>query len=117
MHAKGNDVLVIYSQFRLLQDNLQVDTGLMRPGDVLPGSAVRFYTEYLDYPFFAGQDYERQTAQYLADKYAAGPPRVVVAGGDIALKFILEYRDRMFPGVPIVHLGAVSYTHLTLPTN
>lgn len=103
--AKQVDVLVVYSQFRFLPANLQVDAGLIRPEDLLPASQVRFFTEFLDYPFFEGDAHEQQMAKYLQEKYAGKPPAVLIAGGYTALKFALRYRDKMFPGVPVIHVG------------
>ncbi|MBS0450718.1 MAG: PAS domain S-box protein [Proteobacteria bacterium] len=99
------DTLLVFSQNRLLPANQEVYAGLVRPGDLLPSSDVQIYIEYLDHPQFSGDPYDESTAKYLADKYAARPPKLILAGGYIALKFLLKYRDSMFPGVPILHIG------------
>lgn len=97
------NVLVILSSSRLLPANVEFDQGL---NDAADGSAnVRFFTEFLDSPEFGGESYEQQTAAYLGRKYAVHRPRVVVAGGQAALDFLLRYRADMFPEAPVVHAG------------
>jgi C4-dicarboxylate-specific signal transduction histidine kinase len=103
---RPTDVLLIYSQNRLLAANIQADRGLISPGSGTPhGPALRFATEYLDYPEFSGDEHERRTAAYLRDKYASRPPKVILVGGDFALDFVLRFRQEMFPGVPVMHMG------------
>jgi signal transduction histidine kinase len=103
--AKPDDVLVVYSQNRLLPANVEVDRVLNESAAGSPQGGVRFFSEFLDAPTFAGEAYEGRTATYLREKYATRPPRVLVAGGADALGMLLRRRDEMFPGVPIVHVG------------
>ena len=99
------NVLVIYSDNRLLPANLEVD-GALR--ESLVGSAARpieLYSEFLDRSRFAGDAYEATTSTFLAQKYSASVPDVVVAGGEYALRFLLQNRAALFPNVPIVFIG------------
>jgi hypothetical protein len=117
--AKPADVLVVYSQNRLLPANIDVDRGLNDGSRDSAESNVQFLAEFLDAPAFTGEAYEDRTAAYLKEKYAARPPRVVVAGGSAALDFLLRHRAETFPGVPVVHIGVERNfvkTH-TLPTD
>lgn len=99
------NVLVVYSNDRLLQANIDIDRGLRegRPGK--GAASLRFFSEFLGTPTFAGAAYEAVTAAYLRDKYGTQPPRVIVGAGYNALDFLLRHRERMFPAVPIVHVG------------
>jgi C4-dicarboxylate-specific signal transduction histidine kinase len=107
--AAANNVLVIYSHNRFLPANIEVDRGLNGPVESAPSSeGLRFFTEFLDHPDFVGAEYERRAARYMRDKYASHKPRVILAGGVIALGFVLRYRDEMFPGVPIAYMGVDS---------
>jgi signal transduction histidine kinase len=103
--AATPNVLVIYSNSRLLPANIDVDRGLNDAPGEAEGGRPRLFTEFLGTPEFDGDAYRSQTAAYLRSKYAALPPRILIAGGAEALRFALRHRDQMFPGVPIVHVG------------
>jgi PAS domain S-box-containing protein len=99
------NVLLVFSNSRLLPANIEIDRGLR---DVIAPSAERhvdLFAEFLDVPAFSGERYEAQTATYFNEKYSRRPPNVIVAAGVSALDFILRHREAMFPGVPIVHVG------------
>ncbi len=99
------EVLVVFSNNRLLPANVAVDRGL----NTVPAHAaqprVHFFAEFMDAPTFSGEAYETSAAEYLRRKYAARKLRAVVAGGAVALDFLLRHRARMFPDVPLVHVG------------
>jgi len=98
------NVLVIFSNNRLLQANVDVDRGL-NADPAQSVTPIRFFAEFLDAPSFAGEAYETNTATYLRRKYASRPPKAIVAGGSIALDFVLRHRAEMFPDTPVVHVG------------
>ncbi|HEX6851395.1 MAG TPA: ATP-binding protein [Candidatus Polarisedimenticolaceae bacterium] len=105
------DVVVLYSNGRLLPANIEVDRGLR---DALPESAsprTEIYDEFLDRPRFAGEAHDETIAAYLRGKYASHPPDAIVAAGNEALEFVLSRRASVFPGVPVVHVG-VGVTYL-----
>ena len=70
-----------------------------------PGSPSRFSPSFWTSREFGGDRYELTVSTYLHEKYADQPLDAVLVAGDDALKFILRYRDRLFPGVPVVHVG------------
>jgi C4-dicarboxylate-specific signal transduction histidine kinase len=100
------DVLVVYSQNRLLPANIDFDRGLREASGGGATRDVHFFAEFLDSPEFGGEVHEARTAVYLQEKYAGRPPQVIVGGGAAALAFLLRHRAEMFPGAPIVY-GAV----------
>jgi C4-dicarboxylate-specific signal transduction histidine kinase/ABC-type uncharacterized transport system substrate-binding protein len=113
------NVLVIYSNNRLLPANVEFDRGLNEGAGGSAHDSPHFFAEFLDSPEFGGETYEARTAAYLKEKYAERSLQVVVAGGTPALAFLLRHRAEMLPGVPIVH-GAVDRTYLealTLPAD
>ena len=114
-HADGaHRVLVLYTNSRPLPANLEFSEALdRRLHDDLPAARVELSNEYLDSPRFGGAAYERAMTAYLQAKYASLEPQVIVAGGDIALKFLLAHRRDLFPAVPVVH-AAIDRT--VLPT-
>ena len=103
---KPVNVLVLYSNGRLLPANIEVDRGLR---DVVTSQGERpvlLFDEFLDTPQFEGPAYVELLGTYLRGKYAEHRPDVVVAGGREALTFCLQQCPTLFPGVRIVHIGA-----------
>jgi signal transduction histidine kinase len=102
--ARAENVLVLYENNRLLPANIEADRGL---NEVIAasGKPVQVRAEFLDYPEFGGDDYVQTVATYLREKYKTIVPDVIVVGGNGALDFILKNRARLFPDVPVVHMG------------
>src|SRR5271169_961684 len=118
--AQTKNVLVLYSNNRLVPGNVEVDRGL-RALIAGPGAQpVQIFSEFLDRPDFGGTAYEGSVTTYLREKYAARPPDAIVAVSDDALDFLLPHRARLLPEAVVVHT-AVSRSHLksiaTLPAD
>ncbi|MGZ9076626.1 MAG: hypothetical protein ACXW13_12720, partial [Burkholderiaceae bacterium] len=107
--AETRNVLVLYSNNRVLPANIAADGGLRAALAGTPDAAV--FSEFLDQPYFSGPAHEATVTRYLREKFAAAPPRAIVAGGDFALDFVLRHRAGLFPDAPVVHM-AVSQSHL-----
>lgn len=103
--APARNVLVLYSYSRLLPAAMEGDRGLRENLEGLGTGRVQLFEEYLDSPRFTLDEYAEATVAFLREKYSASPPEVVVAGGPEVLRFLLWHRDRLFPGVPVVHEG------------
>jgi len=103
--VKHHNVLVLYSNGRLLPANVEGDRALVERFAARADLSVALASEFLDSPRFGGEAYERAMADFLREKYAAAPPAVVIAGGKEALDFWLRHREEIFPGVPVVHLA------------
>lgn len=103
--VETRNVLVHYSNGRLLPANVESDRALVERFGRRADLSVALASQFLDYPRFGGEACERAVAEFLREKYAAAPPRVLVAGGGDALEFWLRHRERIFPGVPVVHVG------------
>jgi len=103
--SPARNVLVLYSYSRLLPASIEGDKGLRETLEGLDTGQVQIFEEYLDSPRFTLDEYAEATVAFLRDKYASRPPDVVVAGGPEVLRFLLWHRDRLFPGVPVVHEG------------
>jgi signal transduction histidine kinase len=106
--AKPRNVLVLYSNGRLLPANIEVDRGLVQGFAARPDLQVELSAEFLDSPRFGGETHERAVVAYLREKYAAHPPEVILVGAWEALDFTLRNRERMFARVPVVHLAVSS---------
>ena len=114
--AEAGQVLVLYSNSRLGKGDVAFDSGLRQTINANPGQPIQILSEFLDEPEFGGDRYELTMVTYLRDKYAERPLGAVLTLNDTALRFILRYRDRLFPGVPIVYTGATrSWLH-SMPT-
>src|SRR5262245_19638727 len=103
--ADARNVLVVYSDNRLIPANLEIDNALRETLTRVPGRTVEIFAEFLDRSHFAGPSYEHAAAAFLREKYAAHRPDVIVAAADYALGFLLRTRDDVFPQVPIVFLA------------
>ena len=103
--AEAKRVLIVHTSNRLSGTIIAVEAGLHQVLDANPAQPVELFSEFLDEPRFGGDRYELTVTTYLHDKYADRPLDAVIAGGDAALEFILRHRDRLFPRVPVLHLG------------
>ncbi|MDM0107944.1 HAMP domain-containing sensor histidine kinase [Variovorax sp. J22R24] len=109
--AETRNVLVLFSNNRLLPANVEVDRGLREGIGNTPQRHVEVFEEFLDRPTFSGPAFDRTLNTYLRQKYATRPPAAIVVAGEPALEFMLRHRDGLFPEVPVVHLG-VDKTYL-----
>jgi hypothetical protein len=109
-------VLVLYSNSRLEPVNVLFDSGLRQVINAGSGQPVEIFSEFLDEPQFHGDRYELTVSTYLQDKYADRPPDVVLIVADSALRFILRYRDRLFPAVPVVYALVTRELVQSIPT-
>lgn len=104
--AEPRNVLVLYSNNRLVPGNVAVDRGLRAALTSSAERPVQFFSEFLDRPEFSGAAYEKTMTTYLHDKYAARPPDVIVSVADDAVEFLARNRAELFPGIPVVHATA-----------
>jgi ABC-type uncharacterized transport system substrate-binding protein len=73
----------------------------------VPGE-VNFLTAFVDYQRSEDESYRESLAETFRREFRETRPDVVIAGSIQALEFMMEYRDRMFPGVPIVFTGVAA---------
>jgi PAS domain S-box-containing protein len=94
------NVLVLYSfSARETFDALQPLETAVRSGVSTP---VNFHVEYLESQRFGTHNFEQGLSETLREAYASQKLDLVIAVSYPALRFAAEFRDRMFPGVPIV---------------
>jgi PAS domain S-box-containing protein len=67
----------------------------------VPGQ-INFFTASVENPRFDDESYRESLAETLSRGYAGVKLDLVVAATYQVLQFALQYRDTMFPGVPIV---------------
>ena len=108
--AASEGVLVIHSNQRATPAAIVIENTL---GKVVPealGRPVELYSEYLDIEWASTETYAAAQAEFLRQKYAGRNIRVIVAAAPAALGFAIRYRDRMLPGVPVVHIAVAKDT-------
>jgi formate hydrogenlyase transcriptional activator len=66
------------------------------------GAPVDLQVEHLDLPDASVVPYARRLVDLLREKYGGRPVDVVVVQEGQALRFLLENREALFPGVPVV---------------
>jgi signal transduction histidine kinase len=69
------------------------------------GAPVVLYDESLNMARFTGENREAPFAEFLGARFGNRPPDVVVPFGSPAVGFMSRYRERLFPGIPIVFTG------------
>jgi signal transduction histidine kinase len=101
------NVLVLYSNDRLLPANIVID-GRLREAFERARTPFRIqdFSEFLDTERFPGSDHEAQVASFLRDKYARYPLDLLIAAGPEARDFLVHYRTHIRPNAPIVFLSA-----------
>jgi len=101
---KGKNVLVLVS---LGRGHLSIDQMKSSLRARVPWP-VNFSVEYLENPRFEEKSYRDSLAETLRRGYGGQKQDLVIAISEPALLFAVEYRDRMFPGVPIVFMSISS---------
>ncbi|HTC76917.1 MAG TPA: PAS domain S-box protein [Edaphobacter sp.] len=67
----------------------------------VPGQ-INFYTASVENPRFDEEEYRQSLAETIRRGYSGVKLDLVVAATYQVLQFTMQYRDKMFPGVPIV---------------
>ena len=69
------------------------------------GFAVDLQIEYMDTKRFATPERERALYEFYREKFKLSHFDIVIASDDFAYNFILDYQDKLLPGVPVVFCG------------
>jgi PAS domain S-box-containing protein len=69
---------------------------------------VNFYIIHLDYERTEDRPYLDSTAEAIRSHFNETKPDVVLAFSIHSLRFAMQYRDRTFPGVPIIFAGVTA---------
>jgi len=103
--AMPDGVLVVHSNQRPTVAALIIDDGLRKALSDRFEHPAALYAEYLDAESPSIGSFGAAAADFLRGKYGGRNIRVIVASAPQALQFVLEHRDRLLPGVPIVHVA------------
>lgn len=110
-------VLVLFSNDRLLPANQELEKGLRRAfenGEKT--SSVDLFAEFLDAVRFTGAGQSATMEEFLRERHRDTPPVAWIALGPQALDFLMQRRDTLFPGTPIV-FGAIDTRQVDSLTN
>lgn len=97
-----HSVLVVNTFSDLSLDNVNYIESAMRARG--PGT-LNFYVEYLESWRLGDAGYEEAVFKTLEHEYVGQKLDLISTVSYPALQFVLKYRDRLFPGVPIVFWG------------
>ena len=90
--------------------SVAIDQALRAAVEHSDTARVDIFSEFMDAVRFEGPAHASRFATFLRDRYADRKIDVVVATDPLALRFLLQFRDAMFPGVPVV------FTNIQRPT-
>ena len=95
-------ILVLYWYGKDYPGNVRFDQSFQEALQSVPAGSVEYYPEYLDTQRFPGSNQSALLHEYLRKKYSDRTIDVVVAVSNVAMDFLLKYRDTLFPNVPMV---------------
>ena len=101
--TNAKNVLVVFSS---RQSDLRRDLDLLESSvrARVPGQ-VNFAAAYLDYRLSEEKPYWDSLAETFRREYVDVKPDVLIAASIQSLRFAMQYRAKLFPGVPIVFFG------------
>jgi signal transduction histidine kinase/ABC-type uncharacterized transport system substrate-binding protein len=103
LSAPKKTVLVLYGEEQLfIPANRVSEQGLMAALSSAHAWNLEIFSEYLDLTRFPATQYGEDFVRYLRAKYGRRKPDLVIALPNTTLQFVLDHRDELFPGVPIV---------------
>jgi hypothetical protein len=102
-------VLLLHSFRNSLPVNTDWYNGLVRGFTSAPNVLVEIDTETLDLSRFRDEKYLSDVRDIYRRKYSDPKPHLIIPTYTPALQFLLDYGEELFPGVPIVFLGADSH--------
>jgi PAS domain S-box-containing protein len=95
-------VLVLYGDPLSTPADRMTEQGLTAALSSAHGRDLEVFSEYLDLERFPEAQYGGDIARYLRARYGTRKPDVLIALANTTLQFVLDHRDELFPGVPIV---------------
>ena len=104
--ATPKNVLVLFSSFASNNSDLLSDIEPAVRARV-PGQ-ITFYDAYLEHSRIEQKSYRESQAETFRNTYDGVKFSLVVVSHSEALQFALQYRDKIFPGVPIVFIEVSS---------
>jgi PAS domain S-box-containing protein len=105
-------ILVLFSNDRLLPANQEMEKGLRHAFETgAKTSSVDLFPEFLDAVRFPGPGQSAAMENFLRERHRDTPPVAWLALGPQALDFLMQRRDTLYPGTPIV-FGGIDSRHI-----
>jgi C4-dicarboxylate-specific signal transduction histidine kinase/ABC-type uncharacterized transport system substrate-binding protein len=101
-------VLILHSNQRPTPAQVIIDDTMRAVVPQELKRSVNLFSEYLDAEWTSLQTYGLAQAEFFREKYDRRNMRVIVAYALPAFRFEMDFRERMFPGVPVVYLGVAA---------
>jgi PAS domain S-box-containing protein len=112
--AAPKRVMVLYWYGKDFPGHVRWEQSFQAALQTSPGGTIEYYPEYLEENRFPGEHQSETLRNYLQQKYEGRTVDVIVAQSEACLKFLLKYRDSLFPQTPIVFYTATRPTAETL---
>jgi signal transduction histidine kinase len=106
--AVGKRVLVLNSYspgYKWTEEIIAGISEAMREGDRI----VRIHQEFMDTKRIAGPEYFRLLYELYRYKFRQTRFDVIITSDNDAFDFMVQYRDRLFPGTPVVFCGVNNF--------
>jgi PAS domain S-box-containing protein len=114
--AERPRVIILFSNDRLLPANQEWEKGMRRALEDESGSpSVDLFGEFLDAVRFPESELGVGMERFLMERHHKKPPAAFVSVGPQALEFMIQRRDSLFPGVPLVFSGVTQPQAAGLP--
>jgi signal transduction histidine kinase/CheY-like chemotaxis protein len=88
----------------------QAVSDVLKPND----SNLDLHIEYMDSKRISDASYVQILYELYRHKYAKRQPAIILASDNFAFDFLRNYRDKLFPGVPVVFCGVNFFTDTML---
>jgi PAS domain S-box-containing protein len=97
-------LLVLHSYYKGFEWTDLIDQGI---GDALTGHGhdVSVFTEYMDLKRFPEDPHIESLRRVFRIKYSKTRFDAILASDDHAFQFLLQFRDELFPGAPVIFCG------------
>ena len=102
--ANGN-ILILHSNQRPTPAVVIIEDTVRKTMPGLIRRPVDIFSEFLDDEWMTTPELAKAQAEFLQRKYALRNIGVIIAAAPPALQFLLDHRDTMLPGVPVVTIA------------
>ena len=104
-HPVSQTVLTIHWGSESDRATASLDGAIQRALLTNAALPINYFAEYLETEEFPAETASQALRDYIRRKYEGRQIDVVIAVASAALQFALQYREELFPGVPIVFLA------------
>ncbi|WP_166442636.1 sensor histidine kinase [Phragmitibacter flavus] len=96
-------VLLLYSERAGIPAIQAIDAGLVEA--FAARGNVEVFSEYFDFARFPAKKHAEGQVEHLHDRYGGLKLDKVIVVGFETLKFVIQHREKLFPGVPVTFCG------------